>query len=164
MSRVMPETKTKPQSHLVGVISDTHGLIRPAVLSALEGVGLIVHAGDVGSPEVLEKLEMIAPVVAVRGNTDQRQWAENLPPAEIAEMNDVILYVLHDLRQLDLDPAAAGFRAVISGHTHRPSVAERNGVLYLNPGSAGPKRLDLPVSLSLLHISGQSLDAELIDL
>ena len=158
------EFKKKPLSHVVGVISDTHGLVRPEALRALAGVELIIHAGDVGSPEVLEALERVAPVVAVRGNTDQRLWAVDLPPVEVVELGDVFLYVLHDLQQLDLDPVAAGLHAVISGHTHRPFVDRRGGVLYLNPGSAGPVRSELPVSLFLLHITAQSIEPERIDL
>ena len=133
-------------SRLVGVISDTHGLVRPAALTALAGSQLIVHAGDVGSPEVLDQLRGIAPVVAVRGNNDRGAWAECLSATEVVDLDGVFLYVLHDVKELDLDPRAAGFRAVIAGHSHRPGMEERDGVLFLNPGSAGPRRFTLPIT------------------
>ena len=149
---------------LVGVISDTHGLLRPEAVRALEGMDLIVHAGDVGGPEVLETLRTLAPVVAVRGNVDAGDWAHALSETETVEAGDTMLYVLHDAHRLDLDPAAAGFAAVISGHSHRPAIERRNGVLFLNPGSAGPWRFVLPVSLALLRVQGDGLDAELVNL
>jgi len=149
-------------NHLVGVISDTHGLIRPEALKALEGVSLIIHAGDIGTPNVLQRLENIAPVVAVRGNTDRDEWAFKLPFTETVEIGGVFLYVLHDLGKLDLDPAASGFSAVISGHTHQPAIEKSRKILFLNPGSAGPKRFDLPVSVALLRIMNNSPKAELL--
>jgi uncharacterized protein len=136
----------------VGVISDTHGLLRPQVLLALEGVDLIVHAGDIGTPGIIDRLQQVAPVRAVRGNVDRAVWASEFPDTEIVEVEDVLLYVLHDLGQLDLDPAAAGFHAVICGHSHDPRVSEARGVVYLNPGSAGPRRFTLPISLARLII------------
>lgn len=150
--------------HLIGVISDTHGLLRPQAAEALQGVELIIHAGDIGGPEILEALEQIAPVLAVRGNVDKDDWARQLPLTRVVEVGRVHLYVLHDLHLLDLDPAAAGFQAVICGHSHRPSSTRKDGVLYLNPGSAGPRRFTLPVSLALLRVSGHSLAAELLEL
>jgi uncharacterized protein len=150
--------------HLVGVISDTHGLLRPEALDALVSVESIIHAGDVGKPEILERLERIAPVFAVRGNVDLSRWANKLPATQVVEVGRALLYVLHNAAELDLDPAAAGFSAVISGHSHQPSAVERGGVLYLNPGSAGPKRFDLPVSLARLRLFGDRLQAELIEL
>ena len=150
--------------HRIGVVSDTHGLVRPELLEALSGVEMIIHAGDVGGAQVLEVLRAQAPVVAVRGNMDGGPWARGLREAEVVEMGRVLLYVLHDAQEIDLDPAAAGFRAVISGHTHRPALSRRNGVLFLNPGSAGPRRFRLPVSAAILHLGGESLQAELIDL
>ena len=157
--------KTKPtQSHPVGVISDTHGLVRPEALQALRGVELILHAGDVGSPEVLTALRMIAPVFSVRGNVDREDWARNLPKTRTVEVGGYTIYLLHDLHNLDLDPAAAGFRAVISGHSHHPGTEQRNGVLYLNPGSAGPRRFRLPVSVALLKIGREFLEARLVEL
>ena len=146
----------------VGVISDTHGLLRPWALTALKGADLIVHAGDVGAPEVLSGLTTIAPVRAVRGNADTETWAEHLPETAVVEVEGSRFYVLHDLEQLDLDPAVAVFGAVISGHSHRPRIEKRRGVLYLNPGSAGPRRFQLPVSLAWLYVSDGRFRAELL--
>jgi putative phosphoesterase len=148
----------------VGVISDTHGLVRPAALRALAGSELIVHAGDVGSPDVLDQLRAVAPVVAVRGNNDRGSWAESLPATDVVDLGGVFLYVLHDVKELDLDPRAAGFHAVIAGHSHRPDIAERHGVLFLNPGSAGPRRFTLPVTLARLTVRPEGLDAAIIHL
>jgi uncharacterized protein len=148
----------------VGVISDTHGLLRPAALAALAGCDLIIHAGDVGRPEILDALWAIAPVTAVRGNVDYGPWADALPLTEVAAAGQHLLYVLHDLEQLAIDPAAAGFAAVISGHSHQPLLERRKGVLYLNPGSAGPRRFSLPVSLARLQATGAGLQGELISL
>jgi hypothetical protein len=147
---------------LIGVISDTHGLLRPEAAQALIGVDLIIHAGDIGNPEILEALARIAPVHAVRGNTDRAPWAAALPLTRVVEAGRHLLYVLHELFTLDLDPAAAGFAAVISGHSHQPHLERQNGVLYLNPGSAGPQRFTLPVSLALLKIDGNSLEPQLL--
>ena len=150
--------------HLIGVISDTHGLLRPQAVKALEGVELIIHAGDIGDPKILRALERIAPVHAVRGNTDRADWAAKLPNIRLVEVGGTLIWVLHELFSLDLDPAAAGFAAVIYGHSHRPHQERKNGVLYLNPGSAGPRRFTLPVSLALLKIAGNSLEPQLIEL
>jgi uncharacterized protein len=136
----------------IGVISDTHGLLRPQAVAALQGSALIIHAGDVGRPEILDELRRIAPVVAVRGNVDRDAWADRLPNSEIVEHDRIRLYVIHILEDLDLDPPTAGFRAVITGHTHRPKMTTEDGVLYFNPGSAGPRRFDLPVSVGRLSI------------
>ncbi|HEX8115781.1 MAG TPA: metallophosphoesterase family protein [Pyrinomonadaceae bacterium] len=148
----------------VGVISDTHGLVRPEALEALAGSELIIHAGDVGGPEVLEELGRVAPVVAVRGNNDRGAWAEALPEYEAVEVNGAFVYVLHDLKELDIAPAPAGFRVVVSGHSHKPLIEERRGVLYLNPGSAGPRRFKLPVTVARLNLSGGDANAEIINL
>jgi hypothetical protein len=148
----------------IGVISDTHGLLRPEAARALHGVDRIVHGGDVGSPDILDRLREIAPTVAVRGNVDTAPWAGVLPATEVVEARGLHLYVLHDIAALDLDPAAAGFAAVIYGHSHRPGAERRNGVLFLNPGSAGPRRFRLPVSLARLEIRGDQLECELIEL
>jgi putative phosphoesterase len=148
----------------LGIISDTHGLLRPQALAALAGVDLIIHAGDVGDPKILRQLERLAPVHAVRGNVDRGDWAADLPLTRVVEVGDVTLYVLHELFCLDLDPAAAGLSAVIFGHSHRPHLENKNGVLYLNPGSAGPKRFTLPVTLALISLHGRSLHPELIEL
>lgn len=160
----MPKRLPPPTPHIIGVISDTHGLVRPGAINALTGVETIIHAGDIGTPAVLEALHSIAPVVAVRGNNDTDEWALTLPDTEVVEVGEVALYVLHDVHELDLDPSAAGFRVVISGHSHRPSLATRHGVLYLNPGSAGPRRFKLPISLARLHIQGSAVEAQLIEL
>lgn len=156
--------RLKTANHIIGVISDTHGLLRPEAVAELHDSDLIVHAGDIGKPEVLEALRKIAPVVAVRGNTDTGVWVRVLSKTEVIHVGDLYLYVLHDVHELDLDPAAADFKAVISGHSHRPSVEERNDVLFLNPGSAGPRRFNLPVSLARLHIREDTLEAEVIQL
>jgi putative phosphoesterase len=148
----------------IGILSDTHGLLRPEAATALRGSDLIVHAGDVGNPEILERLREIAPTFAVRGNVDTAPWAMRLPLTEVVEAGDHQLYVLHDLATLDLDPAAAGFAAVISGHSHKPVAETRNGVLYLNPGSAGPKRFNLPICLARLYGNRRGLRHEFIDL
>jgi uncharacterized protein len=148
----------------VGVISDTHGLLRPEAIEALHGSELILHAGDVGRADVLERLRAIAPTTAVRGNIDTDSWARTLPATEVVEMGELSLYMLHDLAALDLDPKAAGFAAVISGHTHRPKAEIRNGVLYLNPGSAGPRRFTLPVTVAKLQLDRGELSHQIIEL
>lgn len=148
----------------IGVISDTHGLLRPEALRALRGCERIVHAGDVGAPGILEELRGLAPIDAVRGSVDRGGWAEALPATEVVEIGPVCLYVLHDLAELDLDPVAAGFAAVISGHTHQPSSVVRDGVLYLNPGSAGPRRFRLPVTVARLTVSSARVAAQIVEL
>jgi hypothetical protein len=148
----------------IGVISDTHGLLRPEALTALQGAELIVHAGDLGSAAVLEGLRALAPVKAVRGNVDREPWAHNIPTTEAFEIDEVGVYVLHDLGEIDLAPDAARFKVVVSGHSHRPAIQERDGVLFVNPGSAGPRRFRLPVSIALLHIRGATVQAELVPL
>jgi len=149
---------------LVGIISDTHGLLRPEAETALRGVELIIHAGDVGNPEILSKLKSIAPVFAVRGNVDTASWAMELPSATIVEAGRLIFYVLHNLQELDLRSEAAKFDFVISGHTHQPEQSERNGVVYINPGSAGPKRFHLPVTLALLDLAKRPWKAQFVEL
>jgi uncharacterized protein len=138
--------------HTLGVISDTHGLLRPEAVAALTGVERIVHAGDIGDPEILRELARLAPVSAVRGNNDRGGWARDIPETEVVEVGGVALYVLHDVHELDLDPRAAGFAAVIAGHSHQPRQEERDGVLYFNPGSAGPRRFRLPISVGRLTV------------
>ena len=147
-----------------GVISDTHGLLRPEAVEALRGSDRILHAGDVGAPEILEALAHIAPVTAIRGNVDTGAWARALPTNELVEAGGVSLYMLHDLGQLDLTPKAAGFRVVVYGHSHQPKMEEKNGVLYFNPGSAGPRRFHLPVSVGRLTIAAGKVRAELMEL
>ena len=148
----------------VGLISDTHGLLRPEALAFLRGSDFIVHAGDIGNAEVLEKLEDLAPVTVVRGNNDRGSWADAIAQSEVLRVDDVLIYVLHDLAELDLDPVAAGFRVVVSGHSHHPLIKERDGVLYVNPGSSGPRRFKLPISIAELLIVGESVKAECVEL
>lgn len=148
----------------LGIISDTHGLLRPEARAALRGSELIIHAGDVGTPDVLEGLREIAPVVAVRGNNDQGAWARELPDDDVVEVEGLFLYVLHDLAELDLDPVAASFKAVIAGHSHHPKIETRAGVTYLNPGSAGPRRFKLPVAVARLRIIAGEIEAEIVEL
>ncbi len=150
--------------HMIGLISDTHGLIRPEALEALQGSELIIHAGDIGDPSVLDALRMIAPVVAVRGNTDADGWADALPWLEVVEVGNTFLYVIHELEKIDLNPAAAGFAAVICGHSHRPSVGSLKGVPVINPGSAGPRRFKLPVSVALIRLKDALLEPIMIEL
>jgi putative phosphoesterase len=148
----------------VGVISDTHGVLRPEAVTALRGVHRIVHAGDIGAPDVLDALRALAPVTAVRGNNDRGGWAAALPATDVLEVGGLSLYVLHDLHELDRDPRAAGFAAVIAGHSHQPRQEARNGVLYFNPGSAGPRRFRLPVCLGRLVIEDGRIEARLVHL
>ena len=148
----------------IGVISDTHGLMRPEAIDALRESELILHAGDIGSPVVLSALGELAPVVAVRGNNDKGAWADELPDTEVIELGGLWFYLLHDVKDLDVDPVAGGFRVVVSGHSHRPGVDERKGVLYLNPGSAGPRRFALPIAVARVHVADGVAAAEIIDL
>ena len=148
----------------IGIISDTHGLLRPEAERALQGVGLIIHAGDVGDPEILTTLKRIAPVFAVRGNVDTELWAQQLPLSTVVEGEGASFYVLHNLRDLDLKPEGAKFDFVVSGHTHQPEQFERGGVFYLNPGSAGPRRFHLPVTLAVLNLAKRPWKAELVEL
>jgi putative phosphoesterase len=146
----------------LGVISDTHGLVRPEAIAALRGSDTIVHAGDVGKPEVLHALRELAPLCVIRGNVDT--WADDLPDTEVLTIGHRHFYVLHDVNGLDLDPAAAGFDAVISGHSHLPHIDYRDGVLYLNPGSAGPRRFKLPIAVAEIRIGPRALVPRLIEL
>jgi uncharacterized protein len=148
----------------VGLISDTHGLLRDEALDALEGCELIIHAGDVGRPEILGALKALGPVVAVRGNIDTQAWAAELPPTAVAEAGPATIYVLHNLAELDLDPVVAGFQIVVSGHSHKPANATRGGVLYLNPGSAGPRRFNLPITVARLDLRRNPWEFKLIHL
>jgi putative phosphoesterase len=150
--------------HYIGVISDTHGLMRPEAIAALKGCVLILHAGDIGCPEVLDALRGIAPIVAVRGNVDKGAWAESLPEREIVRVGGHCIYLMHDLKELDLNPSAAGLDVVVSGHSHQPKIQKEEGVLYLNPGSAGPRRFKLPVSIGRLMLSGGELRGEIVEL
>jgi putative phosphoesterase len=143
----------------VGLISDTHGLLRPEALQALAGVERIIHAGDIGGPEVIETLRGIAPVDAVRGNNDKGAWAKPIPPWLALDLAGISVHVLHDLKEIDIDPAAAGFQVVIAGHSHKPQITERDGVLFVNPGSAGPRRFSLPVTLAYLTVEAGHANA-----
>lgn len=148
----------------IGLIADTHNLLRPEALAALQGVDHLIHAGDIGGPHILEELQRIAPLSVVRGNNDQESWADAIPEHLTLNFGSIRLHVLHDLKQLAIDPAGAGIDAVIAGHSHKPLHEARNGVLYLNPGSAGPRRFKLPIGVGILHIDGEQLRAELITL
>jgi putative phosphoesterase len=159
-----PASRGTIASLRIGVISDTHGLLRPQALDALRGSDCIVHAGDIGDPSILAALRGIAPLTAVRGNNDRDAWAAGLHDTAVLEAGDALVYVIHDLSEVDVDPVAAGFHVVVSGHSHRPSVARRDGVLYLNPGSAGPRRFTLPIALAELHVRGREVDARIVEL
>jgi putative phosphoesterase len=148
----------------VGVISDTHGLVRPEAVDALRGSDMIIHAGDVGNPAVIAELRGMAPTFVVRGNIDKGDWAASLPMTELVEVAGRFFFVLHEISQLDLDPAAAGFAAVVFGHSHMPSIETRAGVLFLNPGSAGPRRFKLPVTVARVSVSGERLHPEIVEL
>ena len=149
---------------IVGVISDTHGLLRPAAVEALQSSELIFHAGDVGDPDILDDLMDIAPVVAVRGNVDRGSWADGLSKRETAEAAGRFIFMLHDLAELDLEPVAAGTHVVISGHSHIVRAERRDGVLYLNPGSAGPRRFNLQVTVALLRVTASTIEEEIVEL
>jgi putative phosphoesterase len=148
----------------VGLISDTHGLLRAEARQFLRRCDHIVHGGDVGDAEVLRQLSLLAPVTAVRGNNDHGAWADALAETELFKIDEVFIYALHDLAQLDIEPGAAGVHVVVSGHSHKPSVERRDGVLYVNPGSAGPRRFKLPISLAELTINGRSVSARIVAL
>ena len=153
-----------PDPLTLGIISDTHGLLRPQALDALRGADLIIHAGDVGDPALLAPLRALAPTHVVRGNVDRGSWALELPMSEIVEVGDLMVYVLHDISQLDLDPPTAGFAAVVYGHSHKPSIETRDGVLWLNPGSGGPRRFSLPVSVARVRVANGALAPEIVTL
>jgi hypothetical protein len=151
-------------SIVIGIISDTHGLLRPEAIKALQGSSLIIHAGDIGKESIIPELESIAPVYAVRGNVDHSPWAFRYPLTQVVETHGIFIYVHHGHLELDLDLQAAGFHILISGHTHEPLVEHKNGILYVNPGSAGPKRFHLPVSLASLNIQHGNFNAKIISL
>jgi uncharacterized protein len=160
LAAIEPQQDQKPRvasTMRIGIISDTHGLLRPEVAERFTGVHHIIHAGDIGRPEVISELRKIAPVTAIRGNIDRAAWAALYPPTARVTLAGRSIYVLHDLKQLDLDPAAAGIDVVVSGHSHRPKIETVGGVLYLNPGSAGPRRFSLPIALATLELSGEAI-------
>jgi uncharacterized protein len=149
---------------IIGLISDTHGLLRCEALASLQGSDLIIHAGDIGDAKILDRLQEIAPVTAVRGNIDKAPWASRLQMTEVVEAGPAVIYVLHDIQDLEVDPAISRFDVVVSGHSHKPSKSFRSGVLYVNPGSAGPRRFKLPVSVARLSLSPRQRTVEFIDL
>jgi len=151
-------------AQMIGLISDTHGLLREEAVRALRGSEIIIHAGDVGKPEILDALREIAPVIAVRGNVDTAPWAQKLPATAVAEAGSTTIYVLHNIHELDLDPGAAGFQIVVSGHSHKPSRTEKSRILYINPGSAGPRRFDLPITVAHLNLNTRPWTVDFIDL
>jgi uncharacterized protein len=148
----------------VGLVSDTHGLLRPEARTFLIGCDYIIHGGDIGGREILDELAVIAPLIAVRGNNDKEPWAERLRDTELIRVGNVFLYVIHNLDELDIDPAAAGVSVVVSGHSHQPKVYERDGIVFINPGSCGPRRFKLPVSVGEIMVSGSGVKARTIDL
>jgi putative phosphoesterase len=160
MDATKPPTETN--SFVVGVISDTHGLLRPEAVAALQGADRIIHAGDVGDREILKRLAEIAPVTAIRGNIDKEAWARTLPETDVVEVGGISIYILHDISKLDLKPEAAGFKVVIYGHSHVPKQETKNGVLFFNPGSAGPRRFKLPVTVGRIVIENQQVRAEIV--
>jgi putative phosphoesterase len=155
---------TKPATTLIGVLSDTHGLLRPELLTALANVDHILHAGDVGNPDILTALSSIAPVTAIRGNVDTHGPTSLLPATELIELSGCLIYMVHAREDLDLNPQAAGIAVVIYGHSHQPSIEHHHGVLYLNPGSAGPRRFNLPITYALLRIHNGQPQAEILPL
>lgn len=160
----MAHPNTFSKQCTIGIISDTHGLLRPEAVAALEGSDIIIHAGDIGSAEVLNRLKEIAPLFAVRGNTDNGPWLKDIPATESAQWCGFFFHILHDLARLDLDPQAAGIHILISGHSHVPAITKKQGILYLNPGSAGPRRFALPITLGRITVRGKELVPEIISL
>ncbi len=153
-----------PDASQIGLISDTHGLLRPEAVEALRGSHLILHAGDVGDPKILTALRDLAPVVAIRGNVDTEQWAKSLPVTEVVTASGVTIYMLHNRESLDLVPEVAGFSIVLTGHSHKPGQEFRRGVLYINPGSAGPRRFELPITVARLNLTVKPWNAEFVPL
>jgi hypothetical protein len=149
---------------LIGVISDTHGLLRPEAIAALKSSDRIIHAGDIGDQKILDGLREIAPVTAVRGNVDREAWARKIPLTDVLEAGDISIYVLHILQNLDLKPEASGFQVVVCGHSHVPKQETKNGILYFNPGSAGPRRFKLPITVGRLHLKDGKVRAEIVEL
>jgi hypothetical protein len=148
----------------IGLISDTHGLLRPEAVSFLRGCDHIVHGGDIGHAEILTQLSALAPVTAVRGNNDNGPWAERLSQTQFVQIGEIFVYALHDIAQLDIEPGGAGVHVVVSGHSHKASVEHRDGVLYVNPGSAGPRRFRLPISVAELVVEGSAVSARIVEL
>lgn len=158
------QTKRQANLHVIGLISDTHALIRPQAIEALKGVDLIIHAGDIGKREVIDALQDIAPVLAIKGNNDIGGWAHRFPETRLVKSGNTRLFVIHNVNELECDPVARGYQVVVSGHSHKPSVSTRDGVLFVNPGSAGPRRFKLPVAVGKLCIENNQVNAEIIEL
>ncbi|HEY7320079.1 MAG TPA: metallophosphoesterase family protein [Candidatus Binatia bacterium] len=156
--------KKNASPHVIGLISDTHGLVRPQALAALEGVEQIIHAGDIGKPEVIVALQGIAPVAAIRGNIDRGVWARRLPNTKLIKIGGKRIFVIHNIKELKRDHAACGYQVVISGHSHMPAIVTRDGVLFVNPGSAGPRRFKLPIAVGKLLLEDDQVRAEIIEL
>ncbi len=154
----------EPQTFTIGLISDTHGLLRDEALALLEGVDQIIHAGDIGEKSILERLGRIAPVSAIRGNNDDEKWAEAIAETATLSAGGILIYLVHSIADLAIDPAGLGIRAVISGHSHKPSIETRDGVMYVNPGSAGPRRFRLPISVARLRVTGDALQADILEI
>ena len=160
----LPLRKIERKHQRIGLISDTHGLLRPEALAALADSDLLIHAGDIGKPEVVAALKKIAPLVAIKGNNDTDSWARRLPETKKITLGALKLYVIHNVEELSFDPAARGFRVVISGHSHKPMIQTKDNVLFVNPGSAGPRRFKLPICVGKLLVQGETVDAEIIEL
>ena len=160
----LPLRKIERKHQRIGLISDTHGLLRPEALTALADSDLLIHAGDIGKPEVVAALKKIAPLVAIKGNNDTDSWARHLPETKKITLGALKLYVIHNVKELSFDPAARGFRVVISGHSHKPMIQTKDNVLFVNPGSAGPQRFKLPICVGKLLVQGETVDAEIIEL
>jgi len=160
----LPLRKIERKHQRIGLISDTHGLLRPEALAALADADLLIHAGDIGKPEVVAALKKIAPLVAIKGNNDTDSWARRLPETKKITLGALKLYVIHNVKELSFDPAARGFRVVISGHSHKPVIQTKDNVLFVNPGSAGPRRFKLPICVGKLLVQGETVDAEIIEL
>jgi len=148
----------------LGIISDTHGLLRPEAVAFLQGCDRILHGGDIGNAEILARLSTIAPVTAVRGNNDKGAWAEGIAETELFEFSGIYVYAIHDLSQFDIEPAAAGIRVVVSGHSHKPVIELRDGIFFINPGSAGPRRFKLPISIADILIEGSAISPRIVEL
>jgi uncharacterized protein len=148
----------------IGLLSDSHGLLRPETMAFLNGSDYIIHGGDIGNPKILEELALLAPVTVVRGNNDKGNWAELLPVNDFLKVGEVLIYILHDLAELAIEPAAEGVQIVVTGHSHKPLVFDREGVLYVNPGSAGPRRFKLPIAVAEVIVSGSSVSARIVEL
>lgn len=160
----LPLRKIERKHQRIGLISDTHGLLRPEALAALADSDLLIHAGDIGKPEVVAALKKIAPLVAIKGNNDTDSWARRLPETKKITLGALKLYVIHNVKELSFDPAGRGFRVVISGHSHKPVIQTKDNVLFVNPGSAGPRRFKLPICVGKLLVQGETVDAEIIEL